>query len=55
MLVVLVAVISFAVLVVLPPVLLALALRVFAEDCRTPRMRSIAPATHLTRRLRRAA
>ncbi|HMF43002.1 MAG TPA: hypothetical protein VKQ32_20155 [Polyangia bacterium] len=56
MLVALVAVVSFAVLVVLPPVFLALALRAFRQDCRTPRMRLIAPAPHLTsRRLRRAA
>ena len=59
MLVVLVAVVSFAVLVVLPPVLLALALRVFAEDCRTARTRSVDGATralpHLSRRFKRAA
>ena len=56
MLVALVLVVSFAVLVVLPPVFLALALRVFSEDCRAPKMRSIAPAPHVTpRHLRRAA
>jgi hypothetical protein len=46
MLVALVALVSFAVLVVLPPVFLALALRVFSEDCRTPKMRPAAAVTH---------
>jgi len=59
MLVVLVAVVSFVVLVVLPPVCLALILRVFTKDCRTTRMRSIDGATrtlpHLSRRFKRAA
>lgn len=50
MLVALVLVVSFAVLVVLPPVFLALALRVFSEDCRAPKMR---PAARLTRALPR--
>ena len=45
MLVALVALVSFAVLLVVPPVLLALALGVFAEDCRGPRMRSTAVVT----------
>ena len=54
MLVALVALVSFAVLVVLPPVFLALVLRVFAEDCPAPRMRSTAEVTTaLPRRLRR--
>ena len=56
MLVVLVAVISFAVLVVLPPVFIALALRVVSEDCRTAPMRPVVQVTRaLPRRLRRAA
>jgi hypothetical protein len=42
MLVALVAVVSFAVLVVLPPVFFALLLRVFAEECPAPRVRPVA-------------
>jgi hypothetical protein len=39
MLVVLVAVVSFVVLVILPPVFLALVLRAFSEECPAPRTR----------------